>query len=98
LRTRVSSSEGRILANPLAALNLCRRWQDHFCGREIFFKSIELEPGMSKVVRVSTSIPASKISSRESDHHQLISIALFSGIGLLVSLIAVLLGVPGMWF
>jgi hypothetical protein len=53
---------------------------------------------MSKVVRVSTSIPASKSSSRESEHHQLISIALFSGIGLLVSLIAVLLGVQGIWF
>jgi hypothetical protein len=53
---------------------------------------------MSKAVRVSTPIPASRISSRESDSHQLVSIALFSGIGLLVSLVAVLFGVQGMWF
>jgi hypothetical protein len=53
---------------------------------------------MPTAVRVPTSIPASKISSRQSDNHQLISIALFSGIGLLVSLVAVLLGVQGMWF
>jgi hypothetical protein len=63
-----------------------------------FFQTYELEPDMPKAVRVSTSIPASKVSSKESDHHQLISIALFSGIGLLVSLVAVLLGVQGMWF
>jgi len=53
---------------------------------------------MSKVVRVSPSIPASNVSSKESNHYQLISIALFSGIGLLVSLVAVLFGVQGMWF
>jgi hypothetical protein len=53
---------------------------------------------MSKAARFPTSIPASRISSRESDHHQLVSIALFSGIGLLVSLVAVLFGVQGMWF
>jgi hypothetical protein len=53
---------------------------------------------MSKAVRVSPSISPSRVSSRESDNHQLISIALFSGIGLLVSLVAVLLGVQGMWF
>jgi hypothetical protein len=63
-----------------------------------FFKLMQLEPDMSKAVRVSPSIPASRISSREADNHQLISIALFSGIGLLVSLVAVLLGVQGMWF
>jgi hypothetical protein len=57
-----------------------------------------LELGMSKVVRVSPSIPASNVSSKESNHYQLISIALFSGIGLLVSLVAVLFGVQGMWF
>jgi hypothetical protein len=70
----------------------------HFCWARSIFQTYELEPDMSKAVRVSTSIPASKSSSRESDNHQIISIALFSGIGLLVSLVAVLLGVQGMWF
>jgi hypothetical protein len=53
---------------------------------------------MSKAVRFSASIPASKIASSESNHHQLISIALFAGIGLLVSLVAVILGVQGVWY
>ena len=53
---------------------------------------------MPTAVRVSTSIPASKdVASRQSDHHQLISIAIFSGLGLFVSLVAVLLGVQGVW-
>jgi hypothetical protein len=70
----------------------------HFGWAGNIFQTNELEPDMSKVVRVSPSIPASQVSSRASDNHQLISIALFSGIGLLISLVAVLLGVQGMWF
>ncbi len=54
---------------------------------------------MPTAVRVSTSIPASKnIASTQSDHHQLISIAIFSGLGLFVSLVAMLLGVQGVWY
>jgi hypothetical protein len=53
---------------------------------------------MSKAARLAVSRPASTVSSDKSDSHQLISVALFSGIGLLVSLIAVLLGVPGAWY
>jgi hypothetical protein len=68
----------------------------HFGWAGNIFQTYALEPDMSKAVRVS--IPASKVSSRESDNHQLISIALFSGIGLLISLVAVLFGVQGMWF
>jgi hypothetical protein len=52
---------------------------------------------MPKAVRVSTQIPASTASSEKSDGHPLVSIALFSGIGLLVSLIAVIFGVSGVW-
>jgi hypothetical protein len=51
---------------------------------------------MPKAVRVSTQIPASTASSK-SESHPLVSIALFSGIGLLISLIAVILGVSGVW-
>jgi len=52
---------------------------------------------MAKAVRVSTQIPASTASSEKSESHPLVSIALFSGIGLLISLIAVILGVSGVW-
>jgi hypothetical protein len=59
---------------------------------------------MPKVARIavkipaSTALPASTASSEKSESNTFVSIALFSGIGLLVSLIAVLLGVSGVWF
>jgi hypothetical protein len=53
---------------------------------------------MSKAARLVVSRPASTASSDKSASHELISIALFSGIGLLVSLVAVLLGAQGVWF
>ncbi len=53
---------------------------------------------MPKAVRVSTPIIATPVSSEKSDYHELVTIALFCGIGLLVSLIAVLTGVQGAWF
>ena len=49
---------------------------------------------MPKAARIST--PASRTSSStNSDSVQFISVALFSGIGLLISLVVVLLGVQG---
>jgi hypothetical protein len=53
---------------------------------------------MSKAARLVVSRPASTASSDRSDIHELISIALFSGIGLLITLVAVLGGVQGVWF
>jgi hypothetical protein len=35
---------------------------------------------------------------QQTDSHPLVPIALFSGIGLLVSLVAVLMGVQGAWY
>jgi hypothetical protein len=52
---------------------------------------------MPKAARISQSISRSS-SSENSDSAQFISIALFSGIGLLISLVAVLLGVQGVWY
>ena len=52
---------------------------------------------MPKATRIAVSIPVSSVSPK-SDDHQLASIALFSGIGLLVSLVAVLMGVQGAWY
>jgi len=52
---------------------------------------------MPNAVRVSTPIAASTASAEKSGSQQLVAIALFSGIGLLISLVAVILGVSGVW-
>jgi hypothetical protein len=67
-------------------------------GPGIFDRLCIGEPDMPKAARVSTQFPASTASSEKSQSHPLVSIALFSGIGLLISLIAVLLGVSGVWY
>ena len=54
------------------------------------------ETEMPKAIRISPLIPASSTSSGKSNS-PLVSIALFCGIGLLVSLVAILMGVPGVW-
>lgn len=60
---------------------------------------------MPKAERIFSLISAplvsterSAISVKRSDTSELIAVALFSGIGLLVSLVAVILGVQGAWF
>jgi hypothetical protein len=57
---------------------------------------------MPKAARISVQIPASTTAStttsEKSQSHQFVSIAIFSGIGLLVSLIAILMGVQGVWY
>jgi hypothetical protein len=55
-------------------------------------------PDMPKAARISVPVPASTASSEKSGSGALVSIALFSAIGLLVSLVAILLGVPGVWY
>ncbi len=60
---------------------------------------------MSKAVRTA-SIPVSNVASRDSDrvasrdskHNEFVSIALFCGIGLLISLVATICGVQGAWY
>jgi hypothetical protein len=52
---------------------------------------------MSKVARIAKPVVAAP-ASESSDSVQLVSIALFSGIGLLISLVAVILGVQGAWY
>ncbi len=51
---------------------------------------------MPKAARVS-EFSASNISSKKSEAHPLVTIALFSGIGLLISLVGILCGIPGVW-
>jgi hypothetical protein len=60
---------------------------------------------MPKAARISSSISAphiytepSTISAKRSDTSEFIGVALFSCIGLFVSLVAVILGVQGAWF
>jgi hypothetical protein len=51
---------------------------------------------MPTAIRVSTPISASDVS-KKSDSNQFVSIALFSALGLLISLGVVLFGVQGVW-
>lgn len=60
---------------------------------------------MPKAARFSSSISTahphterSAIPARRSETSELIGVALFCGIGLFVSLVAVILGVQGAWF
>jgi hypothetical protein len=49
---------------------------------------------MPKAARISPPIAS---TSQRSDTYELISVALFSGAGLLISLVAVMAGVQGVW-
>jgi hypothetical protein len=53
---------------------------------------------MPTAIRVSPPISKSDDVSKKSDSHQFVSIALFCGIGLLISLAAVLFGIQGAWY
>jgi hypothetical protein len=52
---------------------------------------------MPKASRISVQIRPSSVSSENSESNTFVSIAIFSGIGLLISFIALLMGVPGVW-
>jgi hypothetical protein len=56
------------------------------------------EIDMPKAARISAQVPVSAAASDKSEGHPLVAIALFAGIGLLVSLIAMLTGVQGAWY
>ena len=60
---------------------------------------------MPKAARIVSPISApriyterSAVPAKHSDVSEFIGVAIFSGIGLLVSLIAVILGIQGSWF
>jgi len=59
---------------------------------------------MPKAARISLQMAAATASSRKSDiasttdTNPLVAIAIFSGIGLLVSVVAMVAGVPGAWY
>jgi hypothetical protein len=56
--------------------------------------NIELQNG----VRIARTYRAPTVSSDRFDRNQLTAVALFSGLGLLVSLVAILSGVQGVWY
>lgn len=47
---------------------------------------------MPKAARITAPISATPVSSQKSEGHPLVTIALFSGVGLLISLVAILMG------
>jgi hypothetical protein len=58
---------------------------------------------MPKAARIAAAIsaslkPSESASSEQSEGHPLVSIALFCGIGLLVSLVSILMGLQGGWY
>ncbi len=56
---------------------------------------------MPKAARIAPLIKVSSTSTSKSenaDMAEFVTVALFSGIGLLVSLVAVIFGVQGVWF
>jgi hypothetical protein len=48
--------------------------------------------------RISANVAATTASPQQAEGHPLVPIALFSGIGLLVSLVSILMGVQGAWY
>jgi hypothetical protein len=85
-------------------LNLRCGSTDNVGGRGIFAINQLESLTMSKAARLASvsTIPASfvpfRADTKPSDISQFIPIALFSGMGLLVSLVAILCGVQGAWY
>jgi len=78
------------------SLNLCRNAAtSHRTG---IFTVPAPESQMPKAARTVVQVPASTASSEPSDTGALVTVALFSAVGLLVSLVAILLGVPIAWY
>jgi len=68
--------------------------------KDRYFIACTGEPDMPKAAaaRVYASVATTTASPQRSEGHPLVPIALFSGIGLLVSLVAILMGVQGAWY
>jgi hypothetical protein len=93
-RRRKSSGRGR----PSEYFEPLLRREDtflgHYSGHYFLFYCALGEPDMPKNARVAVAARTSAVAPAQSDSSQLVTIALFSGIGLLASLIAILMGVP----
>jgi len=78
------------------ALNLDYGNSDHSVGRG-FKKNPIGEPVMPKTVRIAAQISKATASSEKSESHPLVSIALFSGVGLLISIVIVICRIHGIF-
>lgn len=71
------------------------RCGDSLLGRD--FNDVFGEPEMPKAVRISAAVSAPTISTASADN-SFFGVALFSGVGLLISLVAIIMDVQGVWY
>jgi hypothetical protein len=53
---------------------------------------------MQKAARIATAVPMPAAIAEKSGSSAFVMVALFSGTGLLASLVAILMGVPAVWY
>lgn len=53
---------------------------------------------MTKAVRAAAQLPDLTAASEKSGSQEFVTIALFCGIGLFISVVAVVMGVQGVWY
>jgi hypothetical protein len=87
LRTYFRKSRADV--EPLSRVRSLNCWAGEICCSSYW------RADMPKAVRISRAI---NVFSTKSDTHEFVSVALFSGIGLLISLVAVIAGVRAFWF
>jgi hypothetical protein len=74
-----------------------RQCDDILIGRDFDQPFLE-KLNMPKAARIAVKVPASSVLSENSGGSQFVTIALFSGTGLLMSLIAIIAGIQGGWY
>jgi hypothetical protein len=83
-----------------AALNFCRNANKRFVDGNLRFYRQRIR--MPKAARMFMSLAALTTPPgnppQRSDNNGLASVALFCGVGLLLSLIAMIMGMPGAWY
>jgi hypothetical protein len=72
--------------------------EDFLKGRDFIARTGELDMPKAAAARLYATDAATTASPQRTEGHPLVPIALFSGIGLLVSLVAILMGVQGAWY
>jgi hypothetical protein len=84
-------------------LNLGRFREDPLMGWKFIAISLNWRVAMPTVVRFPQSISTSSVMSgkaeaRRAERDLFVSVALFSGVGLLISLLAILSGFTAVWY
>jgi hypothetical protein len=103
LRWQIFSSEDRILRNVASRVEPSSVLQRHSLGLDIFFDIVNWRGPVPNVIRFPQSISKPSVASdiaatNRSARDLFVSVALFSAVGLLVSLVLMLIGVPGAWY